>query len=569
MSRATTGLAAANPARILATGVFFLLIISSGYARAQLRYVGSIDVTGQYVSNPTAGMPEWDSNYDGINEEPAKHDFVTEISPALRLYFNWPRNLLFIRYQAGLQLHANTPNTVLDSNGVPETGDGRLFTYTNAVHTGYSHLFSHVTEIALTNHLSQGSSAATVSPYIADGQVVNGFQTVGSSFITDNLRLAVGHQIGSQWAIRTRLSGDVFVPYDRWYSDQAGTLPPPLTFGVNLGGETTRQFSLGMLRIGADWSYLGVYRDRGLTGDPFRGMEETQHGFVVGVNAGWVQPISQVWTAWVGGGIDMRIRQNETETGTPGYNDPEPGPVADAGIRFRWQQSFGGSLGYGFGTRRILENQVSTLAQAHNVGLDLYYTHQMVRVDLVGSFRHVTNRVDSDQEDNDADATITGRVRAGLSYGIIPGISVEMAYALEIVSNQLVRVREDDGTLGLRSIDDYTQHRAIVGLSLVWPPPPPQAQRLRRRDSEYEPMFLRMDQPGAGDNEQGGSGLTDSGRARGHEDASQSPIQNISPVRPNATPTTPSSDPLPRNTDPLPRGSDPLPRGSDPTPDGN
>jgi hypothetical protein len=36
---------------------------------------------------------------------------------------------------------------------------------------------------------------------------------------------------------------------------------------------------------------------------------------------------------------------------------------------------------------------------------------------------------------------------------------------------------------------DYERHMATVGISLVWPPPPPQDVRLNRRESEFEPVF--------------------------------------------------------------------------------
>ena len=106
--------------RLLTISLTLAALAFTSPATAQLRYMATLDVSEQFNSDAFAGVqPE-----PGAVQQ-SEPDLITILQPALRLYYNWPRNLLYLRYGLTLQFHA----LVQDSNGTQDPADDGLLKF--------------------------------------------------------------------------------------------------------------------------------------------------------------------------------------------------------------------------------------------------------------------------------------------------------------------------------------------------------------------------------------------------------------------------------------------------------
>ena len=532
-------------ALLLKTSLVLLALLLSTPAAAQLRYMATLDVREQFNSDAFAGVqPEL-----GATQQP-EPDLLTIVEPALRLYYNWPRNLLYLRYSLRLQFHA----LVQDSNGTQDTADdGLLFGYGNSLDLGYNHMFSERTELAVVSRLRQGSETTSVSGYVgAGGRPAFGLFTTGTKYVAETLELGVHHQFNQRWSIGPRLVAEAYFPYDldtavRFDPDvQSRFIPPAMNQGVTLSTTGRRGFSIGSLSATVDFSYIHEYYDQDLI--QYAGVFPAHLNTVVAAaTLGWRHQLSELWDYALGVGFDVRLRDEYQATaGTPaeniGFGDPGFGPIVEGSIRFRWQRTLGATLSYVHRTQRVIENAVSTSAEMDDVGLDAYWILDPWRFDLFASFRYMRNENRqvgaSASAQGDLDDTMLGRVAASVGYLVMPGISLEVVYNFEIADNALAFSSTTDGSGNAEAqarTYAYNRHLVTVGISLAWPPPPPQDVRFNRRESEYDPVFIR-DATSANEENQGDAGLNNPDRVEGRQGVVDDPLHPENRLDPDGNP---------------------------------
>ncbi len=529
--------------RLLTISLTLAALAFTSPATAQLRYMATLDVSEQFNSDAFAGVqPE-----PGAVQQ-SEPDLITILQPALRLYYNWPRNLLYLRYGLTLQFHA----LVQDSNGTQDPADdGLLFGYGNSLDFGYNHQFTHRTELAIVSRLRQGSETTSVSGYVgAGGAPAFGLFTTGNKYVTETLELGLHHTFNERWSIGPRLLVEAFFPYDldtsvRFDPDvQSRFIPPAMNQGVALSTRVRRGFAIGSLSATVDFSYIHEYYDQDQA--QYAGVFPTHLNTVVAAaSLSWRHQLSELWDYSLGAGFDVRLRDEyQAEVGMPaentGFGEPSFGPIVEGSIRFRWQRNLAATLSYGHRTQRVIENAVSTAAEVDEVGLDAYYIVDPWRFDVFGSFRYLRNenrQTSTSTGQNDMDDTMLGRVAASVGYLVMPGLSLELTYNFEIANNALAFFATTDGsgnTEAQARSYAYKRHLVTVGVSLAWPPPPPQDVRFTRRESEYDPVFIR-DAAGAGERTRD-TGLDNPDRVEGRQGVVDDPLHPDNRLDPDGNP---------------------------------
>ncbi len=546
-----------TPLTTFACCLFLVLALLAPHrpAHAQLRYMGSLDVREQFNSDAFAGVqPE-----PGVPQQ-SEPDLITIVEPALRLYYNWPRNLLYLRYGLRLQFHA----LVQDSNGTQTTtDDGLLFGYANNLDLGYNHMFSHRTELAVVNRTRQGTETTSVSGYVgAGGSPQFGLFTSGNKYVSENVELSLHHQINEQWSIGPRLVAEAYFPYDRdalvdFDADvQSRIIPPPMNQGLTLSTRAQRAFSIGALSATVDLSYIHEYYTPDVA--QYQGMFPPHLSTVLGAaTLNWRHQLSELWDYTVGAGFDVRLRQQyqaSSVAGAPaentGFDDPGFGPIVEGSVRFRWQRNLAATLSYAHRTQRVIENAVSTASEMDEVGLDFYWIVDPWRFDLFGAFRYMRNEnraINSGATQGDLDDTMLGRASAAVGFLVMPGLSLELQYNFEIANNALAFFANCSQPLdpntgacpGTQQVQPssyaYRRHLVTFGVSMAWPPPPPQDVRFNRRESEYDPVFIR-DGTSANDDQQQETGLDNPDRVEGRQGVEDDPLHPDNRLDPDGNP---------------------------------
>ena len=512
--------------RGLGASLMALALLVSVPADAQLRYMGTLDIQEQFNSDAFAGVqPEPGA------EQQSEPDLITILEPALRLYYNWPRNLLYLRYGLRLQFHA----LLQDSNGTQDTADdGVLFGYGNNLDLGYNHMFSHRTELALVNRVRQGTETTSVSGYVGGSGPRLGLFTSGNKYVTESMELSLHHQFNERWSIGPRLMAEAYFPYDtdaqvKFDPDvKSRIIPPAMNQGVTLSTTVQRAFAIGALGTTVDLSYIHEYYDPEVP--QYTGVfPEHLNTLLAAATVNWRQQLSETWDYTVGAGFDVRMReeyQASAQAGAPadnvGFGDPSFGPIVEGSIRFRWQRNLAATLSYGHRTQRVIENAVSTASEMDEVGLDAYWIVDPWRFDIFAAFRYMRNenrQVGQAAGQEELDDTMQGRAQAAIGFLVMPGLSLELSYNFEIANNALAFFATNDaqGTpQAAASAYAYQRHLVTVGVSMAWPPPPPQDVRFNRRESEYDPVFIR-DGTSASDEQQREMGLDNPDRVEGRE----------------------------------------------------
>ena len=517
-----------------------LCLTAATPAGAQLRYMVTLDVQEQFSSDAFAGVqPEPGA------EQQSQPDLITIFQPAVRLYYNWPRNLLYMRYGLRLQLHA----LVQDANGTQDPADDRLLLgYANRLDLGYNHMFSHRSEVAVINRLRQGSETTSVSGYVGSaGTAQPGLFTAGSKYLAETLRLAYHRQLNRRWSIAPRLLTEAYFPYDRdvlleYQPDiQSRIIPPSTNVAVTQSTAVRHAFTdIGTLGFTLDLSYLHQYYSADV--EQYQGIfPEHLNALVAAASVGWRHQLSQQWDYTLGAGFDVRLREQyeaAPQAGQAavnlGFQDPDFGPVAEGSIRYRWQRTLSVTLSYAHRTQRLIESSVSTASEVDQVGLDAYWLVNPWRFDLFASFRYMRNTSNLAGQDSqeDLDDTMLVRANASVGYLVRQGVSLELSYNLEFANNAVAFFASCDQITGAQCTGsrlvtpesyDYLRHLVTVGVSLAWPPPPPQDVRFNRRESEYDPVFVR-DSAGASDEQEQRNTLDNPDRTEGRQDGSEDPL---------------------------------------------
>jgi len=498
-------------------------LLAPATAAGQLRYITSLDLREQFNSDVQAGV----ISEPGVPEQDPQWDFVTEIEPTLRLYYNTSRHNLSLRYALLFQVYARTMDAQEDRN---------LLGYRNALLTGYGYLIQRGTELAIQNRLAQGTEQAMVSGYMSGTTPRAGYHTTGSSFVTDSLIIGLAHEFNARWALISQVQGDVYLAYDRFIDDDNRIIPPPWNFGVAVNESLRRNFGVGVLRVDASYGWVRQYYDPEVI--PFRGaFPETLDTMMASLLLGWEQRLNEQWDYRLGLGADVRVLEEYEIVGqcavvgnvptcravNRGYGEPGWGPAAEAMLRFTWQHWLGATLGYTHRTQRYIENRVGVAAEADEVGASFFAYLEKWHFEAHGAFRYM--RISSQQLGAETETgTKLGRVHLGVAYLITPGVSIDLSYdyeaAEDAVSYQWQDPAATTGPVAMEPTNySYMRHLVTLGVSLAWPPPPPQDLRFMRRESEYEPVFSR-EFGGAAENQSQPGNLTDPDQVENQADDS-------------------------------------------------
>ena len=385
-----------------------------------------------------------------------------------------PRDLLSLSYVFVFQLFTLTSLT----NEQGETS-GNVMGYGNTLELSYGHLFSHRLQLGLSNRFQQGTETVNVSGFVSSGgEPVIGQLTTGAKHISNALEVGLHYQLAQSWGLATRAESSFFTGYD--LSDSPRVIPPPLGVAVGGGVDLQRGFSIGQLALSTGYGYVTELRDQTIPQNEI--FPPSMSTMSAGLSLAWRHQLNPLWDYSVDAGVDMRLMEQfwrDPSDGSLinlGYNVPEFSPSGGASLRFRWENFLQISLSYGHRLQRQLENQVSTVSNVDQVGLDLYLIHKSWRLDLFGAFRYAHNtsrEVDSDSETEDLGATTEGLARAAVIYVVRPEISLELSYQLEVVGGQQNPTLDQANQLQVRSTD-YALQLVTLGVSLAWPPPPPE-----------------------------------------------------------------------------------------------
>ena len=509
-------------ARLLA---LLALILVPAPAAGQLRYMGSLDLREQFNSDVQAGVVD-EPGVDASDDP--KWDFVTEIEPTVRLYYNTPRHLLSLRYSLLFQVYARTMDALEDHN---------LLGYANTLLAGYGYVIQRGTELAIQNRLAQGTQQIVAGGYMAGSTPRAGYHTTGSKFLTDTLTIGLGHEFNARWALISQVSGDVFLAYDRLDDRDNRVIPPPWNFGVAVNESLQRNFGIGVLRVDLSYGWVRQYYDQDIR--LFQGAyPETLDTMMGSAMLGWQQRLSEQWDYSLGLGVDLRALEEYevvglcVDMGVPtcraenrGYGDIGWGPAGEAMLRFTWQHWLAATLGYSHRTQRYIENRVGVAAEADEVGAGFYAYLEKWHFEANGAFRYM--RISSQQLGQESEnATMLGRVHAGVAYVIIPGVSIDVAYDFEATEDAVSyqwQQEQAGGPLDAEPVTySYMRHLVTLGISLAWPPPPPQELRFMRRESEYDPVFSR-EFGGAAEGQSRPGELTNPDRVENQQDETPDP----------------------------------------------
>lgn len=423
---------------------------------AQFRYLLGVDLRETYNSNVFAGVgePSW--------------DLVSEAEPSLRFYYNTPRSLLWMRYGFLFQFYARTDDP---------TAGRRLLGYANDLQLEYTHLFGPVTALRILDRFNQGTENTSVGARLSDaGQLSPGFLTTGSKFITDSLIFELQHLITSQWGVRPRVDGGFYYVYDR--VAQPNLAAPPTTWTVEVSNRVEYAPSDANLFY-LDLGFTTLNEQRDIYPMPL-------YTYFGEAALGWRHYWNDFWDTSLSLGIDYRSRQLYDETTQLTDYFGSWGPLGAAMIRYRYGRTLYVALEYSHRYEALIEFAESTSAEADEVGLAFDWILGDFRIEANAHFRYLraaTRRANVEEQEG----TKIGRFDATLAYRILPGLSIEAGYQLELVRDQLPAASTAPSPVA--AYQSYDRHQAMLGISVLWPPPPPQDVRLNRRESEYEPVF--------------------------------------------------------------------------------
>jgi hypothetical protein len=220
--------------------------------------------------------------------------------------------------------------------------------------------------------------------------------------------------------------------------------------------------------------------------------------------------------------------QDEIE---PGPNGPQTTgtfnaawtPVGGASIRYHWQHRVSVTLAYAHRYRAVLESLVNTVSQVDEVALGSFFIFEPLRFDAGAAFRF--QRYDSRRADT-PDQSDEGGSRHWRGWGtvtfvVLPWLSIDATYDVEAVLDPVAYRNTPGGSVELTALEDYVRHRLLGGISLVWPPPPPQDQRLNTRVSSYQPVFTAT--AGAAEEQYREAGLVNPDRVEGQQNPNNDP----------------------------------------------
>jgi len=433
-----------------------------GSARAQLRYLLHGDVRESYNSNVYAGAAA------------AEWDMVTELEPGFRLYYNMPTSYLWLRYFLLFQIYARTED--------PSAGR-MLFGYANNLDLEFTHLFTQRTGILLLNRFNQGTENTSVFGQVSEaGSYQGGFLTTSSKYISERPRLELQHLFSQRWSMRPRLDATFYYGYDR--STDPNILTPPDVWEVTPSIRVELGFENDLLFFDLGFTALSEKR---AAGNPFvyPGSLST---YVIEGGLGWRHYFNEFWDVHLTIGLDYRGREF--------YGGQDPnwtvdiqgawGPLGSAGVRYRRARNLILALDYAHRYELTIELGNATTADTDEITFEAEYNLHDWRFELAAGFRYL--RAASRELDAPVADTKLFRGSATVSYLIRSGISVEAAYALDLVRDRPILSQSGTPILG-QPPPDWDRHLITIGFSFAWPAPPPQDVRLTRRTSEYEPIF--------------------------------------------------------------------------------
>jgi len=483
----------ARPALLVA-----LVTLAPATAAAQFRYMGVVDVREVYNSD----VLDLEASADTDTTNP---DLITEVEPGLRFYLGGPRSLLSVRYGFRGQIYTWTAD--------PDRG-GPLLGYGNDLSLMLGYLLSERTEFGISSQTSQGTENITQQA-AAQGsgavQPVAPRLAVGSRYVTETLSIGVMHLLTEEWSIRPLLTGFLYWPYGQPPSelrpDEAGTTPNPV-YGGTFANQVVWNYATGSLLLGFETSLTSDRLDDAHKLNLGIQKKEWLHLFhddwltlIVSTTVGWRWQITPFLDTLLGAGFAYnRMDRYDSEERVVNPSNT-PAPLGEAVIRFRRGRNLVASLNYAHGWTRQPELGQASTAETDTVGLYGFYGLQNWTFETIASFLYLRLASHTDQPTGiDASKGFTGEAVA--SYLIYPGFSASASYRYDTLFGAITATGEPPPA-------DVDRHLITIGISVAWPPPPPQDVRLTRRESEHEPMFLLgQNAVGGGDPRQQQRGLS-------------------------------------------------------------
>jgi len=444
-----------------------------------LRYVAVVDVKEVYNSNVF--------ELEGGADSGGEWDMITELRPGIRMYLGAPRGLLSLRYDFLGQVFMRTPDP---TSSMPLVGYGNNLALT------YSYLLGYRTELGISSRFTQSTENITQQAPMGSNGTVRPMAprlAVGARYVSEALSLGLMHLLDQNWSIRPMVEGDVYYPYGGPPPAPPVEEQPPLgpspILGATFSTQVIRAWSTSSLIMGVQGNILADYLD-----DPHKtaiGIEAKYHSlfpdywmtYILSATVAWRWQLNEFLDTLLGGGFAYhRIdRYNEgTMTVVPANS---PAPLGEAVLRYRRGRNISASVGYAHGWTRQPELQYASTAETDTVSLYGFYGLQSWTFEAIASFLYLRIQSHDDQGGTDAYKTIS--TQGVVSYLLRPGFSIEASYQYDSLFDRVIATGMVTGAPS--TVD---RHTVTLGISLAWPPPPPQEIRLTRRESEYEPMFM-------------------------------------------------------------------------------
>jgi hypothetical protein len=501
-----------DPRARLLVAALAAAVLSPSLASAQFRYLAVGDARQSFNSHV------YDLDIQGVDPG-TNRGLVTEVEPGIRFYLGQRRSLLSMRYSFLGQMILIMRSPIEEVTG-----------YGNRMQLNYTYRASPRTDFGVLNRFNQGTENVTMPPAVnAAGLPTTAQLVTAGSVMNESLRVGVEHLLAPRWAIRPQLTGEIYYPYGDPPSEDIPERTPVYTteLAVRLAWGWFQGSAL-VLQVGGSVLYqdtdpVQLLPDRVEGGQVVSYQNERSalprywRTLIGGATLAWRWQFTEFLDAEIAGGAQYYTEQYFCDVQLnlacpPTLIDDEGGaaPLVEGFIRYRRGDRLTATVGYGHGWTRQNELATSATTETDRAGLNIQYTFKDWVFEGMAAFLYMRTVLRGIQDDGgfpDGSKALTGELMA--SYRLRPGLSIGVSYHVDGLMDRspvLVPISEEQ-VLGIEPTpancplngnrlnciltpNDIVRHIFTVGISVAWPPPPPQDVRLTRRESEYEPVFF-------------------------------------------------------------------------------
>lgn len=471
--------------RRLPTVALLLACLGPARAGAEFRYMLVTDARAGYntrlfevAREPGAGQPDDSRILRGV---------VTELEPGVRLFHHRPRELWTLNAAVVLQyIRLENPSGEDEPNA---------FAHSERLDASWNYRIDRRSEIGVNANLSHGMENTTTAGQLdRNGSWQGGLQfTDPSRYLSSSLTLGYSNALAGQWTVSPRAVGTWYSIYDE--TRLPGALPQPQTFGLDVGVPVAYALERHSFTV---TPYTMLSQELRVTPEDYRARIPSPLGtYVVGGGAEWRWTMTELWELRAAGGVALQLLDQFRLEGDAFVVDDATtfSPTADVGVRYRRGQTFAVTAGGSFGYENRADFAASTNVRTATANSAGHWILGDWALDWGAGFTwlETRQRLLVSEDDRDLEESKVVQAEASVAYRVFPGVSVHLGYDLDVVVDPPPIVRADftttPPTTTTVEVRNIYRHVVTLGMSLAYPPPPPQDVRMNRRESDYQPLF--------------------------------------------------------------------------------